>query len=404
MASPVDTSVKFFHSAMPGAPAASGVVGSLIAILDACLVDGWGSKTLTSLAVSGGIATATFSGGVGPFETDSVVLIAGVTGGLTALNGEQKVLSASATQVTFATAASDGTASGTITMKIAPAGWTKQYTGTNKAVYKSSDPAATGMLLRVDHNTQAARAELRGYETMSDVDTGTNRFPSSAQNGAGLWLHTNYQAGASTNPWLVIADSRIFYIGIALYSANNVAQYNMREAAFGDFLSDKSPDPYAALLCAPSDTPTSNIGKLSKTSTAFATSVHSAAPREYNGIGSSVPLARLLSALELNDYESGSASNFGGAYPNPTNNGLILTKLGLHSGSAGNHWRRGQVPGMYYMLQNSRAAFVSRDTVAGNGPLAGRKLMAMKVGDGQAVMPNVAQAGTIFFDITGPWR
>lgn len=403
MASPVDTSVKFFHSAMPGAPAASGVVGSLVAILDACLVDGWGSKTLTSLTVASGIATATFSGGAGPWQTDSVVLIAGVTGGLSALNGEQKILSATTTTATFATAAADGTAAGTITMKCAPLGWTKQYTGTNKGVYKSSDPASTGMLLRIDHNSVAQRADWRGYETMSDVDTGTNRFPSSAQNGAGQWVHTNHTNAASTNPWMVIGDTRCFFIGIAPYVSLGAQYYNMKPAIFGDFLSDKSPDPYGAISCAPSDTPSANSGMISRTSTDFLSSLHSAAPREYSGVGTSVGLARLITGLGLNDYESGSSS-FGAAYPNNTNNGLLLTRMGLYSGTSSAFWRRGVVPGMFYMPQNSRSAISSREVFPGSDTLAGRKLMAMKVGDGTTAMPNVSTGGVIFFDITGPWR
>lgn len=35
-----DTSVKYLHSAMPGAPVLSGTAGSLISVLDACLVNG----------------------------------------------------------------------------------------------------------------------------------------------------------------------------------------------------------------------------------------------------------------------------------------------------------------------------------------------------------------------------
>ncbi|EPD32955.1 hypothetical protein HMPREF9701_06413, partial [Delftia acidovorans CCUG 274B] len=56
MASPVDTSVKHFLSSMTGAPVLSGTVGSMIALLDALLVTGFDTKTLTSLTVVGGVA------------------------------------------------------------------------------------------------------------------------------------------------------------------------------------------------------------------------------------------------------------------------------------------------------------------------------------------------------------
>lgn len=50
----MSTAVKFFHSEMPSAPVLSGTAGSLLAILDACLVNGWGLMTATSVVVSGG--------------------------------------------------------------------------------------------------------------------------------------------------------------------------------------------------------------------------------------------------------------------------------------------------------------------------------------------------------------
>ena len=76
------------------------------------------------------------------------VLVDGVTGSMTALNGEQRVTAATATTLQFATAVADGTATGTITVKTAPAGWQKLYTGTNKAAFKSLAVESLGMLLR----------------------------------------------------------------------------------------------------------------------------------------------------------------------------------------------------------------------------------------------------------------
>ena len=155
MTSPVDTSVKFFRSTMPGAPALRGQVGSLIALLDACLVNGWGSQTASSVIISGGVATATFPSDHAA-AVESVVLVAGATPA--GLNGEQKVTAVAPNVIRWATAEADGTATGTITVKMAAAGWTKVYTGTNLAVYKSASPQAHGQFLRVnDTGTTAAR-------------------------------------------------------------------------------------------------------------------------------------------------------------------------------------------------------------------------------------------------------
>lgn len=51
--------VRVYRSTDFGAPQLSGQVGTLLAILDACLVNGYGANTITSLTQSGGVATAT---------------------------------------------------------------------------------------------------------------------------------------------------------------------------------------------------------------------------------------------------------------------------------------------------------------------------------------------------------
>jgi hypothetical protein len=62
MTSPVDTSVKIFSSTMVNAPVLNGVAGALVALLDAVLVTGFDTKSSVSIAVAGGIATATWAG------------------------------------------------------------------------------------------------------------------------------------------------------------------------------------------------------------------------------------------------------------------------------------------------------------------------------------------------------
>ncbi len=82
------TSVKYFHSELPGAPVLSGTAGSRIAVLDACLRDGWGLLTASGVSVAGGVATATFTASHS-FEPLSVILVAGAS--VPAINGEQRL-------------------------------------------------------------------------------------------------------------------------------------------------------------------------------------------------------------------------------------------------------------------------------------------------------------------------
>ena len=115
--------VKWFSSDMRGAPTISGTPGALITALDACLITGFGAVTATGVTVSGGIATVGVPSGQ-TFAQHAVVLISGATP--SALNGEHRVLTSSSTQITFATTAADGAATGTIEIRYAPVGqWEK---------------------------------------------------------------------------------------------------------------------------------------------------------------------------------------------------------------------------------------------------------------------------------------
>ena len=88
----------------------------MIAVLDACLVDGFGLKSVDTLVVSGAVATANISTGHSAM-VGSVVLISGATP--SGLNGEKRVTAITTNTVVFdATGISDQTATGTITLKI----------------------------------------------------------------------------------------------------------------------------------------------------------------------------------------------------------------------------------------------------------------------------------------------
>jgi len=388
------TTVKYFHSAMPGAPTLNGVAGSLIAVLDACLVNGFGLKTADSVVVSGGIATATFSTGHS-FEPDVIALVTGATPA--GLNGEKRVLSTSTNTVTFdATGITDQTASGTITVKLAPAGWEKPFSGTNLAAYRSQDVTGTRMFLRVD-DTGTTTARVVGYESMSDVNTGVRAFPLQAQvAGGGYWPKSN-ATNATARAWTVIADSRGWWLHS--HTDPNFPGISGSVWGFGDYDSLKSGDPFAcALQCSTTNTSTSS------TSDSYAAEYNGmgnvAGPftaRSFTSLGGSVQLDHAQESYAINTGVSGSLS--GGnvpTYPNGPNNGLFLSrKLLVERGVA----LRGVSRGLLVTAQNCHARFNWRDKVPGQGQYAGRTLMAVKCG-GPA---STSSAGVVFFDITGPW-
>ena len=233
MASPVDTTVKHYRSDMPGAPVLNGVAGSKISQLDACLVTGYGLKAAASLVVASGIATLTFAGGASAAWPEAVILVAGASNA--ALNGEQKVLTANTTTVTFATAEADGTDAGTVTFKIAPAGWEKVYSKTNVAAYRSLSPESTKMFLRVD-DTNPQFVRVRGYEAMSDVDTGAGLFPTDAMiAGGGYWAKSDTTSAAAV-AWILASDGRFFIDSVAPGSHRGMTHQNCFLRGFGDLI------------------------------------------------------------------------------------------------------------------------------------------------------------------------
>lgn len=358
-----DTTVKYFHSSMSGAPTLSGSAGSLITVLDACLVNGFSSVTLDSLVVSGNVATGTKSTGhnltmigtVGP-----VVRIAGATP--SGLNGDWRLASVpNNTTFTFATTGiSDQTASGTITAKRAPAGFEKAFTGTNKAAYRSLNAAGTQLYLRLDDTgTTAATAIM--YEAMSDIDTGTGLSPTS---GSVTW------AKGSSLPWAIFADDR------AVYLLTN----NTNGMFFGDIASFLSPDPYGAALIGSSVGSTyTYLGYLNSSSQSYLA-------RTWSGIGGAVTMARYSVRFSSYDY----LGYAGTAFPNPPDHAFHAAPVYVLESVL-----RGLMPGLWNPLHTS--AQLSHQLLVPltvNG--AGRQGMILLFG--------LVGGSCIAADLTGPWR
>jgi len=383
---------KSFTSAMTGAPVLSGTAGALIALLDAVLVTGFGLGTLTSLVVSSNVATATYGAGH-PFIVGSVALIAGATPA--GLNGEQRILSVTANTATFSTAGiSDQTATGTITSKVAPAGWSKLFTGTNLAAYKIINVAGTGCVLKVD-DTGTTVARVRGYEAMSDITTGTGPFPTVAQIAAsGLWWSKSNAASAAARPWRITADDR----GVYFFPKNADTGAEHQGNYFGDILSLKSNDPYACVLRG--NTSDLSAGVTMQTPDAgYADSSSSIgglyAARAANTLGGAAQHfnAPVMSVGLPLVHTSGAV---GWTYPSPVDNGLLLTPVVIYSTQG----YRGYYPGLRLSPQITNSAFSTGDAVVGSGDMVGKSVTVIKLGAPAAG----AGQGVVFMDQTTDWR
>ncbi|MGD7493757.1 hypothetical protein ACQCQQ_26630, partial [Ralstonia pseudosolanacearum] len=109
--------IKYFQSNQTGAPQLSGQRGTLIAVLNACLGNGFNLRTLTAITREGTAATGTADAGHG-FREDDIVLIAGANEA--AYNGEHRIRNVTTNTFQFEVAADAAArATGILTAKIA---------------------------------------------------------------------------------------------------------------------------------------------------------------------------------------------------------------------------------------------------------------------------------------------
>lgn len=380
-----------YDSTMTGAPVLSGTAGALRAVLKACLVDGFGAGAVATLTVSAGIATATFAG-AHPYRVGTIAQFAGATPA--ELNGQKRILSTTGSAVTFdATGIADGTATGTITHKVAAAGWQELFAGalTNVLCLKPTVVEATGCVLRVD-DTGTTNARVRAFEAMSDISTGVGPTPLDSQLTDGLYWPKSSAANATARTWFLVADERGFYFAVAPAGSD---RYTMLYA--GDIASLKSGDAYGYLITGnqadqtnTTAVPDGCVGYSHRSARTGAYLV-----RAHTAIGQSIAAQRLGAHHNGSTAAvyAGAAGYSVGTYPNGPNNGLMTGPLELYDLGI-----RGTLPGLLHPVQDCGAAFSTGAVVDGTDDLAGRRLLAIRTGP-----PAGGTVGTVVLDIHGPW-
>lgn len=388
--------VIYYTSDEAGAPVLIGPTpGTLIGVLDACLVNGFNSKTVASITVAGGVATVTCS--AHGYKAGRKVLQAGATT-LTGLNGIKLVLTTpTANTYTFdATGVANGTENTGLSAKRPPLGWIKQFADTNRAMYARTDVNATAMMLRVDDtSTQGGSVRVMSVETASDLDTYTGPSPSAAAFPGGQFWHRGMDNGGPQN-WILIGDGRTFYflpVGRNSPDGVNDGYYGTDSHAFGDLASFRAADAYACMIGGNQSNGTASTGifSASPTSNAEFTSGF-LCQRGYSQIGAAIGL-----------YIPGGASSgsivLGGGrplFPSPIDNGMVVGDRVLvgEANAALLHPFRGYLRGVKEpMAQLPDSAHWG---VFGNVYGSNRSLVAVRI-----ITPH--GLGSVLFDITGPW-
>lgn len=202
------TDIKFFVHTNGGAPQLQNAYGSMINVLDACLVNGVQVGVVSLLTVSGNTVTATFEDAHN-LKQYQVIKITGAA--QSEFNGEHRVLTIpNSNKVTFglATTPSVATATGTISASLPPLGWEKPFSDTGKAAYRSLNTMLpTRPFLRIVDaldpawpGTYAKYAKVGIVEFMSDINTMSGvQAPFDNSNHNKNWIgkgaYTNAQNG-----------------------------------------------------------------------------------------------------------------------------------------------------------------------------------------------------------------
>lgn len=376
----LDASVRTYDSTMWGSASLSGTAGSLPGVLDACLKDGFGSVTVDTLVVASNVATATVSGGHHLTMMDSTGPVVRIENASpSGLNGDWRVTVTSSTQFTFTTTGiTDQTATtgSTITAKRAPAGFSKPYSATNKAVYRADDVTGTRHYLRID-DTPAQYPTLIAYETMSDVDTGTG------QSVGNQWFCKSYEANSTAKAWRLVADSSAFYLLVANYSGSTPYYGAMY---YGDIVPILSSDAFHSLLIGHynnsgfGDTNLMGLGSNNRTGSIA---------RSYTQLGSAIVTSRESHARVLGMIGNQSSP---AVYPNVAGNQFLCAPVEVWQSNES--ILRGWMPGLYSPLHPGSAlndGILITSTVGGG--ITGRTLQVTRIGN-----------NALALDLTGPWR
>lgn len=259
----------------------------------------------------------------------------------------------------------------------AAAGWTKDFSGTNKAVYRSGS-TGTRFYLRADDST-AGTCKFRGYESMSDVDTGVDPFPTVGQAADGFTV-----APVSSNyGWAIAANDRAFYFfgyqytgaasiipGVVLGTTNGYQQ----SFGFGRFESLVGGDLYNHFIMGGKPTVGPGSGIISDTTDLCLTAPsggfvgNAKLARQYDGVTKSPQFYK---------HYLGAAAGIGRSgplVPDTVSAALLVQdKVSILEDAGGlGVIRRGYLPGIMFPIGQLHSPSKALYTFGGAGALAGR--------------------------------
>lgn len=421
--------VKRYEWDWPGAPVLGGnSTGALIAVLDSVLVNGWGQKNVGGISRVGDTATVFVSTGHEKV-VGQCVLHAGWD--QTEYNGEfevTEVVDANNYRIkVLGTPTTPGTAGAVPTTKVAPLGWEKTFSATNKGAYRSSVlVGCTRHYLYVDDSYDAYQAAVMGYETMSAIGVGSGAFPlkngetDSAWTPLHRWVKHNLPTAVSTRPknaWTLIGDEKRFYLLVDWSSTYTAGGFRHVLYGFGDFTSlVGDQDQYRSFIMSCSSNNTamgSDVGAMGQRNgtssymessrATLGRSVCRGWDKQPNGTAFGfLTMGSLAGAAAFVSGNDGSGNGVGMSWPSPFRQKTVVAPTYIvdspkNSFSVGPRALRGTLPGIYAFMHGS---ILSDGYTFIGAPGMGSKKFLTKV----ASSSGGGQSGGWAFDLTGPWE
>ncbi|WP_421290905.1 hypothetical protein [Aeromonas taiwanensis] len=394
--------VKWYASNMQGAPSLGDTsAGALAALLKAVLVTGFGTLTLTSLVwdATEGAAKATIAGGHAYLQ-DSVVEVSGASPA--AYNGEHRVKKVSSTEVWFELDGGNpgSAASGTMSMKVPPLGWTLTHESGDGmvAIYRPTNVSESGNVsLRIDNTAfsgwtgatyRAYLAKVQLVEDVVDINTYTliyeHRWPATKRYSDGRWD--------------LIGDDQLFYF-LPAYAQHNYQPLLM----FGYIKSIRPGDRYHAVL---STYPSTTADETSRRWDQTVTSPSYASV--YNSLLNFDDTSHRIMARPYHQlfgttgwWLKGMFARFGNGMniPNGSDNGFYMSTDPIMVMETNNHLR-GYLPGLVVPYGNvsawHRKNFTNLPSLPGKIVRFIQSTYNENAGNNPATLMG--------FDLTGPWR
>jgi hypothetical protein len=417
--------IKYFTNTMAGVPQLTNTWGCLTTMLDAVLVNGFNTLSVTSITRTGSVATVTFGSAHG-FLPAQVIEITGCD--QPEYSGEQSVIDVpTSTTLTFTVSGSPVTpGTGTINCKTPGLGWSIVFTGTDKRVYQA--PTGNRRMLRVDNSlaagwtaSYAKFGKVAVSDYFLDIDTPSNNYYSpydgtsiktsvasnqvlsgsgvTAINGWYKWYYARGDGSAATEisaigefnrSWTVVGDNRGFYFLTELNNAGN----GKTGYCFTDFISYKTGDTantvYSAFPIQAQANQNISWAVGADYSTYFNRSTDGSGKLLYQGTNGTGPNTQFtFFTLNTNSSTVVPGTSTGITYPNGPDNSAILFPVWICQTS--NADVRGVMPGMLWLL-NANSPYTNNEIIT----VDGKRMLVVSMGFG-----GNGAVSRIVFDLTG---